>query len=51
MDKIQDLETEKMRSDIYSVESTITPRIRAEEVGVILVLDGIRRLGLDLLGS
>ena len=35
MDKKQDLETEEMWSDIDSVESKITPRLRAEEVGII----------------
>jgi hypothetical protein len=34
MDKKQDLETEEMRSDIDSVESKMTTRLHAEEVGV-----------------
>ena len=45
MDEKQDLETDEMWSDIDRVESKITPRLRAEEVGVIMALDGMRRLG------
>ena len=51
MDEKHDLETEEMWSDIESVESKMTPRLRAEEVGVMMTLDGMRRLGSDILGS
>jgi len=35
------------------VESKMTPRLRAEEVGVglMIALDGMRRLGSEILGS
>ena len=36
MDEKHDLETEEMWSDIESVESKMTPRLRAEEVGVMM---------------
>ena len=49
MDMKQDSRTEDMSSDIDSVESRITTRLHAEEVGAILKLDGMRRLGLDIL--
>jgi len=33
------------------VESKMTPRFRAEEVGVMMALDGMRRVGSDILES
>ena len=40
-----------MWSDIDSVESKMTPRLRAVEVGVIDTFEGIARIGLDSLDS
>jgi len=51
VDRKQDLETKEMWSDIEKVESKMTPRLRAEEVGVMMALDGMRRLGSEILGS
>jgi len=42
MDKKQDLETEQMWSAKERVEPKMTPRLRAEEVGVTMALDGMR---------
>jgi len=36
--------------DIERVESEITPRLRADEVGVMMALDGMRKLGSEILG-
>jgi len=33
------------------VESKMTPRLRAEEVGVMIALDGMIKLGSEILGS
>jgi len=41
IDRKQDLETEEIRSDIESVESKITPRLRADWAEVIVTLEGI----------
>src|SRR5664279_3848952 len=40
-----------MWSDIDRVESKMTPRLRAVEVGVIETFEGIARIGLDSLDS
>ena len=40
-----------MWSDIDSVESKMTPRLRAVEVGVIETFEGIARIGLGSLDS
>jgi len=49
MDRKHDLETEEICSEKVSDESKITPRLRAESVGVIETLEGIRRVGSDIL--
>jgi len=45
MDRTHDLDTDEICSEIMmSDESKITPRLRAEFVGVIVTWEGIRRL-------
>jgi len=51
IDRKQDLETDKIRSDMESVESKITPRLLADSAGVIVTLEGIRRKGSEILDS
>jgi len=41
MDRKHDLDTDEIRSEKVSDESNITPRLRAEFVGVIVTLAGI----------
>ena len=43
MDRKQDLETEEIWSDIESEESKMTPKLRAEGVGVMMALDGMSK--------
>jgi len=49
MDKRHDLDTDKIFSEKVNDESKLTPRLRAEFVGVIVTLEGIRRVGLETL--
>jgi len=46
MDRKQDLETEEMTVSGHREreESKMSPRVRADEVGVIMALGGMRRL-------
>jgi len=39
-----DLDTDEICSEKVSVKSKITPRLRAEFVGVIVTLEGIKRV-------
>jgi len=51
MDKKHDFDTDEICSEKVSDESKITPRLRAEFVGVIVTLKGIKRVGSDSLES
>jgi len=51
MDKKHDLDTDEICSEKVSDESKITPRLRAEFVGVIMTLESMRRVSSDTLGS
>jgi len=42
MDRKHDLDTDEICSEIVSDESKITPRLRAEFVGIIVTLEGIK---------
>jgi len=44
MDKKEDLQTEEIWLGIESAESEMTPKLRAEEVGVMMVLDKLQRI-------
>ena len=42
------METDEICSEEVSDESKITPRLRAESVGIIETLEGIRRVGSEI---
>jgi len=48
MDRKHDLDTDEICSEKMSNESKITPRLRAEFVGVIVTLEGIQRVAETL---
>ena len=48
MDRKHALEMDEICSEKVSDESIITPRLRAESVGVIETLEGIRRVGSEI---
>jgi len=50
MDIKHDFDTDEICSEKVSDESKITPRLRAEFVGVIVTLEGIQRIGSETLG-
>jgi len=45
MDRKHDLDTDEICCEKVSNESKITPRLRAEFVGVLVTLEGIERVG------
>jgi len=47
MDRKHDFDTDEICHEKVSDESTITPRLRAESVGVIVTLEGIQRVGSE----
>jgi len=51
MNRRHDLDTDEICSEKVSEESKITPRLCAEFVGVIVTLEGIRRVKSYILGS
>jgi len=51
MDRKHDLDTNEICSEKVSDESKITPRLRAEFVGVIVILEGMHRVGSETLES
>jgi len=51
MDRKHDLDTDEICSKKVSAESKITPRLRSEFVGVIVTLEGIKRVGSESLES
>ena len=51
IDRKHDLDTDEICSEKVSDESKITPRFRAELVGVMLTLEGITRVGSETLES
>ena len=51
MDRKHDLDTDEICSEKVSDESKITPRFRAELVGVMLTLEGITRVESETLES
>jgi len=51
IDRKHDLDTDEICSKEVSDDSKITPRFRAELVGVMLTLEGITRVGSETLES
>jgi len=51
MDRKHDFHTDEICFEKMSDESKITPRLRAEFVGVIVTLEGIQRVGSETLES
>jgi len=51
MDRKHDFDTDEICSEKVNDESKITPRLRAEFVGVIVTLEGITRVGSESLKS
>jgi len=51
MDRKHDFDSDEICSEKVSDESKITPRLRAEFVGVIVTLEGIQRAGSGTLES
>jgi len=51
MDRKHDFDSDEICSEKLSDESIITPRLRAEFVGVIATLEGIQRVGSETFES
>jgi len=51
MDRKHDFEMDEICFEKVSDESKITPRLRAKFVGVIVTLEGIKRVGSESLES